>query len=278
VPELPELRALAERVGAALTGAWLTGVTVPGFSGLKTVTPRPEDLIGSTLERTESRGKYLSLAFGTQGRALIHLGNSGRLDLEAPAKGTRPRGSLVRFVFEPNGLLVREHGRERRAGLWVLHLGDDGPLAALGPEPDEPAFAEFVRHAQDARHLHSMLRDQHTVAGIGRGYADDVLHRAQLSPFASLSGLDLAGRERLLASVIEVLDEALERERQRTGGLSDASLGDRFTIHRRAGTACPRCGRQLERVSYSSHEVVYCPTCQKRGKVLADRRLSRLLR
>ena len=278
MPELPELRALAERVGAALAGAQLAGLTVPGFSGLKTVTPRPEDLVGSTLERTGSRGKYLILEFGTPGRALLHLGNSGRLDLEAPAKATRPRGSLVRFVFDSSGLLVREHGRERRAGLWVLHHGDDGPLAVLGPEPYEPAFAELVLHGEDARHLHSMLRDQRTVAGIGRGYADDVLHRARLSPFASLSGLDESGRERLLASVIEVLDEALDRERQRIGGLSDASLGDRFTIHRRAGTSCPQCGRQLERVSYSSHEIVYCPTCQTRGKVLADRRLSRLLR
>jgi len=278
VPELPELRALAERVGAALGGSCLTGVAVPGFSALKTVTPRPEDLIGASLEQSTSRGKYLILGFGTRGRALVHLGNSGRVDLESPAKATRPRGAVVRFVFGSSGLLVREHGTERRAGLWVLGDGEDGPLAALGPEPAEPAFAELVRHGEDRRHLHSMLRDQHTVAGIGRGYADDVLHRARLSPFASLSGLDDVARERLLASATAVLDEALERERGRTGGLADASLGDRFTVHRRAGTPCPQCGRRLERVSYSSHEIVYCPACQTHGKVLADRRLSRLLR
>jgi formamidopyrimidine-DNA glycosylase len=227
---------------------------------------------------TASRGKFLIFEFGSPGRALIHLGNSGRLDLEAPAKATRPRGALARFAFDPMAVLVREHGTERRAGLWVLRDGDDGPLAALGPEPQDPAFAQLIRQGDDARHLHGMLRDQRTVAGIGRGYADDVLHWARLSPFASLSGLDDAGRERLLTSVTEVLDAALERERQRTGGLSEASLGDRFTIHRRAGSACPQCGHRLERVSYSSHEIVYCPTCQTRGKVLADRRLSRLLR
>jgi formamidopyrimidine-DNA glycosylase len=278
VPELPELRALAERVDHAVAGRRLTAVCVLGFSGLKTVSPTPEDLVGAEVTRCKSRGKYLVCEFGEGGRALLHLGNSGRLDLETPAKSTRPRGSLVRFVFDAGAMLVREHGRERRAGLWVLAPGDDGPLASLGPEPYDPAFAELVRHGEDRRHLHSMLRDQRTVSGIGRGYADDVLHRARLSPFASLSGLDDDARERLLASVIEVLDDALERERRRSGGLSDASLGDRFTIHRRAGTPCPACGRQLERVSYSSHEIAYCPACQTRGKVLADRRLSRLLR
>jgi formamidopyrimidine-DNA glycosylase len=278
VPELPELRALAERVGRALDGTRLTGLRVLGFSGLKTVTPRPEDLVGSRLQQCTSRGKYLVFDLGGPGRALVHLGNSGRLDLETPAKGTRPRGSMVRFEFEASSVLVREHGTERRAGLWVLGAGDDGPLGALGPEPFEPAFAELIRHGEDRRHLHGLLRDQRTVAGIGRGYADDALHRAGLSPFASLSGLDGAGRERLLSSVIDVLGEALERERQRSGGLSEPSLGDRFTIHRRSGTACPQCGRRLERVSYSSHEIVYCPACQTRGKVLADRRLSRLLR
>jgi len=278
VPELPEVRALAERVGAALGGSSLGAVAVPGFSGLKTVAPRPQDLVGSTLERSTSRGKFLVLDFGAPGRALIHLGNSGRLDLEDPAKATRPRGSLVRFAFETRALLVREHGRERRAGLWVLGPGEEGPLETLGPEPFERSFAELVRHGADRRHLHTMLRDQHTVAGIGRGYADDVLHRARLSPFASLSGLDDDARERLLAGVLEVLSEALGRERQRTGGLSEPSLGDRFMIHRRAGTPCPRCGGLLERVSYSSNEIVYCPACQTQGKVLADRRLSRLLR
>jgi formamidopyrimidine-DNA glycosylase len=278
VPELPELRALAERLDAELAGLALSGVTVPSFSGLKTVTPSPHDLVGAPLERATSRGKFLSLDFGSSGRALVHLGNSGRVDLERPAKQTRPRGSLARLVFGDPALLVREHGTERRAGLWILAAHDDGPLATLGPEPGEPAFAELVLHGEDRRHLHSLLRDQHTVAGIGRGYADDALHRARLSPFGSLHALDADGRARLLAGIREVLDEALDTERHRAGGLSDASLGDRFTIHRRAGTPCPRCGRRLERVSFSSNEVVYCPDCQTGGRVLSDRRLSRLLR
>jgi formamidopyrimidine-DNA glycosylase len=278
VPELPELRALAERLDAELAGLVLSGASVPGFSGLKTVAPSPADLVGAPLAGVSARGKYLVLGFGAQGRALIHLGNSGRVDLERPPKQTRPRGTLARLAFGDAALLVREHGTERRAGLWIVAADDDGPLSTLGPEPDQPAFAELVLHGEDRRHLHTMLRDQRTVAGIGRGYSDDALHRARLSPFASLSALDDGGRERLLAGIRQVLDEALVAERQRTGGLSDASLGDRFAIHRRAGTPCPRCGRHLERVAFSSNELVYCPDCQTGGRVLSDRRLSRLLR
>jgi formamidopyrimidine-DNA glycosylase len=278
MPELPEVRALAERLDVAVAGQLLVDVTVPGFSGLKTVAPSPSALIGSALTSVRSYGKYFVFDFGEHGRALVHLGNSGRLDIERPAKSTRPRGSLVRFQFEDGGLLVREHGTERRAGLWVLEALDDGPLAAIGPEPFDEDFQQLVLHGGDERRLHTMLRDQRTVAGIGRGYADDVLHRAKLSPFGALSRLDDEARQRLLDASREVLDEALGRERCRTGGLSDASLGDRFSIHRRAGASCPRCGRRLERVSYESNDIVYCPDCQTKGKVLADRRLSRLLR
>jgi formamidopyrimidine-DNA glycosylase len=278
MPELPEVRALAERLDAIVAGRHLLGVAVPGFSGLKTVAPSPLELVGDAITHVTSRGKYLILDFGANGRAVMHLGNSGRLDVEQPVKSTRPRGSLVRFEFEGAGVLLREHGRERRAGLWVLAAGDDGPLAAIGPEPFDDEFCEFVLGGSDSRRLHTMLRDQRTVAGIGRGYADDLLHRAELSPFAALSRLEAPARQRLLDAARDVLDEALARERQRSGGLSAPSLGDRFTIHRRGGTPCPRCGRQLERVSYESNEIVYCPRCQTKGRVLADRRLSRLLR
>jgi formamidopyrimidine-DNA glycosylase len=277
VPELPEVRALAERLDAALAGRRLEGLAVLGFSGLKTVDPPPDALVGTALQGVSSRGKFLVLAF-ERGRALVHLGNAGRVDLEAPPKSTRQRGALVRGTFDDVAFLVREHGRERRAGLWVLADGDDGPMAALGPEPYEAAFGELVLAGEDRRHLHTLLRDQRTVAGIGRGYADDVLNRAGLSPFSTLAALDDTGRRALLDATRVVLDEALDRERTREGGLSAASLGDRFAVHRRAGEPCPRCGRRLERVSYESYEIVYCPDCQTKGKVLADRRLSRLLR
>lgn len=278
MPELPEIRALAERLDEALAGRRLASAKLLGFWALKTVTPALSDLEGSTLERVWSRGKFLVCDFSTAGAVAVHLGQAGRLDLERPPKSTRPRGSLVRLDLEEAAVLVREHGSERRAGLWVLAPGDAGPMAALGPEPFDEAFRDLVLTGSDTRRLFTMLRDQHTVAGIGRGHGDDVLHRARLSPFTSLSRLDEAQRARLLAATIEVLDEALARERTRTGGLSDARLGDRFAVHRRAGAPCPACATTLERVSFESYELVYCPTCQTGGKRLADRRLSRLLR
>lgn len=278
MPELPEIRALSERLQAELTGSRLTGVHLLGFSGLKSVSPSPQDLVGTVLEEVASRGKYLVLAFAGGRRMLAHLGNSGRLDLERPPKRTKARGSLARLDFGDVATLLREHGTERRAGLWVLAPGDEGPLGGLGPEPGEDAFAELILSGDDRRHLHTLLRDQRRVAGIGRGYADDALNRAGLSPFASLAGLQPEARQRLLESVRQILEEALASERSRTGGLSDSSLGDRFAVHRRAGSPCPRCQSRLERVSYESHEVVYCPTCQTAGRVLADRRMSRLLK
>jgi formamidopyrimidine-DNA glycosylase len=172
---------------------------------------------------------------------------------------------------------VKEFGHERKAGWWVLAEGDEGPLSRLGPEADSEEAATWLRRSDDGRRVHTILRDQRTLAGIGRGYADDVLHRAMLSPYATLGKLSSAERDRLLEAIRDVLAEALEIERRRTGGLP-TKIGDHFTVHGRYGEPCPRCGDDLRRVSYESHEVTYCPTCQTGGKVLADRRLSRLVR
>jgi formamidopyrimidine-DNA glycosylase len=278
MPEMPQMEALSERVGARVGGAALSGVEPIGFSGLKTFDPAPESLVGRTLEHTGRRGKYLLLDFGGP-RILVHLSQAGRLDLEDPPKKTRGKGGVVRLRFD-NGvaLLVREHGTERKAGWWVLDDGDDGPLAKLGPEPASDEFADLVLNGDDRRRVHTLLRDQRTVAGVGRGHTDDALWRARLSPYATLASLGVDERRRLLDSVRAELDEALERERTRTGGLSQPKLGDKFIVHGRYGTPCPRCGDTLRRVSYESYEVTYCPACQTDGKVLADRRLSRLLK
>jgi formamidopyrimidine-DNA glycosylase len=277
VPELPEVQALAERLDAAVAGARFAGAAVLQFSSLKTVSPRPESLVGATLERVGQRGKYLVFEFAGP-RLLVHLSQGGRIDVEEPPKKTRPRGAVVRLAFEERpSILVKEFGRERKAGWWVLAEGDDGPLAKLGPEADSPAFERFVLEGDDARRVHTILRDQRTVSGIGRGYSDDILHRAKLSPFATLAALSSEERRDLIDAVHEILAEALEVERRRTGGLP-TKIGDHFTVHGKYGTPCPRCGSDLRRISYESHEVTYCPNCQTGGKVLADRRLSRLIR
>jgi formamidopyrimidine-DNA glycosylase len=195
---MPQMQALSERLSERIAGAVLEGFEPLGFSGLKTVAPPPESLIGAAVAAVRRRGKFLvfELEHPKGPRVLVHLSQAGRLDIEEPPKRTRPKGSVVRLRFtgpgdvSPVGLLVREHGTERKAGWWVLAPGDDGPLAPLGPEPDSDAFADFVANSDDGRRIHTMLRDQRTVAGVGRGYADDALHRARLSPYATLKGLD----------------------------------------------------------------------------------------
>ncbi len=279
MPELPEMQALAERLDAVVTGTRVERIDPLGFAGLKTVSPDPDDLVGERVTGVGRRGKFLvvSLTGGTS--VLVHLSQAGRLDLELPARATRPRGSIVRVRFDDgSAVLVREHGSQRRAGWWVLGPGAPGPLASLGPEPDDPAFDAYLRTGDSTRRIHTVLRDQRTLAGVGRGYADDALNRAGLSPFAPLRSLSPDQRGRLVEAVHTVLDGALVEERKRTGGLSEARLGLRFAVHNRAGQPCPRCGQPLRRVSYESHEIVYCPNCQTDGRVLADRRLSRLVR
>ncbi len=283
---MPEMQALSERLGALLAGATLERADLLGFSSLKTYAPTPDSLYGHTLRSVGRRAKYLVWEFDEGERMVLHLSQAGRLDIEEPPKKTKPRGAVARFTFTTAAtppatvaVLVREYGKQRKASWWVLAPGDEGPLAALGPEPGSDEFAAFIRTSDSRRHLTTDLRDQHVVSGIGRGWGDDLLHRAKLSPFASLHSLSPAQREDLLSAATDVLAEALELERGREGGLSEAKLGGRFKVHGRVGEPCPTpCGDTLRRVSFESYEMSYCPTCQTGGKVLADRRLSRLLK
>lgn len=278
MPEMPEVQALVERLDEVLGGAELSRFDLLQFSSLKTVTPRPSELQGRVLEGVTRRGKFLVFGFGDAPRMLVHLSQGGRIDVESPPKSTKPRGSVARLRFtEGPSVLVKEFGHERKAGVWVLGPGDDGPLAKLGPEADSPGFAAWLGDNDESRRVHTVLRDQRTVAGLGRGYTDDVMHRARLSPTTTLAKLTADERDHLIGAVRSILAEALEEERRRTGGLP-TKLGDHFTVHNRYGEPCPVCGADLRRVSYESYEITYCPQCQTGGKILADRRLSRLIR
>jgi formamidopyrimidine-DNA glycosylase len=279
MPELPEMQALAERLEVAIGGATIEGVDPLGFAALKTVVPAPDSIVGHRVTGVGRRAKYLIFELDDESRVLMHLSQAGRLDIEEPPKKTRPKGAAVRVRFD-NGraLLVREHGHERKAAWWVLAPGDEGPLERLGPEPGSDEFADLILHGTEKRRIHTLLRDQRVVSGIGRGYANDALHRAHVSPYATLASLDADQRQALLDAIRTTLAEALETERGRTGGLSEGKLGDRFRVHNRAGTPCPECGDGLRRVSYESYEVTYCPTCQTNGKILADRRMSKLIK
>lgn len=277
MPELPEMQALSERLDALLTGAPLVRATPLQFSALKSFDPPVASFVGRRLDEVSRRGKFLVFGFGGP-RILVHLSQGGRVDVEDPPKTSRPKGAVVRFGFEARpSVLVKEYGSHRKAGWWTLNAGDEGPLARLGPEPSSPEFEALLVEGQDRRRLSTLLRDQRTVAGIGRGYTDEVLHRARLSPFSTLAKLDPTEREALLEAVRSVLETALDGERRRTGGLP-AQLKDRFVVHGRFGKPCPRCGETLRRVSFEGYELVYCARCQTGGRVLADRVTSQFVR
>ena len=277
MPELPEITALAERIAAQVAGHPFAGAVPLSFSGLKTVVPGPETLVGQELERVGRRGKYLVFEFGGP-RLLIHLSQGGRVDVEDPPKTTKPKGAVVRLRFDgAPAILIKEFGTERKAGWWVVAEGDDGPLAKLGPDVDSPEGEALLLESDDRRRVHTLLRDQRTIAGVGRGYSDDALHEARISPFATIASLDRPTRERLVTALRKVLADGLEVERKRKGGLPP-KVGDHWVVHGRHGRPCPRCGDDLRRVSYEAYEVAYCPACQTDGKILADRRLSRLIR
>jgi formamidopyrimidine-DNA glycosylase len=271
------MQALAERINDLFAGSRLTSVTPIQFSAAKTAEPSIDSLIGVELVSVGRRGKFVVMDFGGP-RVLFHLSQGGRVDFEDPPKKTRPKMGVVRFFFEERpSILVKEFGTQRKAGWWVLAAGDDGPLERLGPEPGSDEFAEIILESDDRRRVHTILRDQRTVAGIGRGYSDDILHRARLSPYVSLAKLSPEERRRILDATAAVLDAALTLERGRTGGLP-TKISGRFIVHRRHGEPCPVCGAELKRVWHEDYEITYCPECQTDGRVLADRRLSRLIR
>ena len=277
MPELPEMQGLAERMHELLAGSTLERVVPIQFSAAKTAQPPIEELVGRELASVGRRGKFLVMDFDGP-RVLVHLSQGGRVDFEDPPKKTRPKFGVARFFFTGKpAILVKEFGTQRKAGWWVLAEGDDGPLERLGPEPDSEEFAQLILGSDDRRRLHTILRDQRTVAGIGRGHSDDILHRARLSPYVALAKLTEAERNAVLDATKEILDAALALERARTGGLP-TKLGDRFVVHGRFGEPCPRCGAELKRVWHEDYEVTYCPACQTDGRILADRRLSRLIR
>ena len=275
MPELPEVeavrRSLDERVGAAP----VTRAGPAHVATLKTFDPPLAELEGRRLAGARRRGKHL--LFPSDGGELVlhvHLMSAGRLAyLSAEAK--RPKTPAFKLEFADGAALVlTEAGAKKRArvGLYrpdalaaeLAHLGPE----ALGLEPDR--LHEIL--VAEPRRLHPLLRDQRALAGIGRAWANEILHRARLSPYSLSTELDDAEIARLAFTIDEALAEGID--------LRLSGAGDRKTyrIHGRLGEPCPVCGTPIARVDFEEHTIFYCPTCQTGGRVLKDRRLSRLLR
>lgn len=280
MPEIPEIQAHAERLTELLTGHVLTGFRPITFTALKTVDPPPDLAFGQPLRRVGRRGKYLLLEFDPL-TFVVHLMQGGRLvpDTKLSAK---PRGGQARFLFEgdPPALLLTEAGTERRAGVWCVppdRLDTSSPLDVLGPEAHEVTVEQLSEmFASTNQRIHGFLRDQRSIAGIGRRLANEVCHRARLSPFAMTGKLGVDGARQVVDAIGQCVDEGLAHERERTD--MSASKDRPSAVHGRTGEPCPVCGDDVRAVEYSGYTVHYCATCQTGGKVLADNTTSKFLR
>jgi formamidopyrimidine-DNA glycosylase len=278
VPELPEVQAHAERLDRDFAGVALERFTPIAFTALKTAVPGPEVAYGQSLVFVGRRGKQLLLDFGTA-TFVVHLMQGGRLKPDEK-QAAKPRNGQARWRFaDGRALLLTEAGTERKAGVWVV-AGDpetQPPLEGLGPDADTVDAAALRRLLDvQATRLHGFLRDQHRIAGLGRRLANEVCHRAHLSPFATTTKLSDEDVEALVEAIQVCVAEGLAFER----GLEDmSSSADRpGHVHHRIGEPCPVCGDSIRSVDYARYQVAYCPTCQTHGKVLADNTTSKFLK
>lgn len=278
MPEMPEVQAHAERLTAEFAGATLDRFRPLAFTALKTAQPSPDAAAGHPLEAVGRRGKHLLLRFAPV-TFVVHLMQGGRLKPDEK-QAARPRGGQARWTFtDGRALLLTEAGTERKAGVWVVEGDPDSqePLADLGPEADTLDRDVLARLLADhPMRLHGWLRDQRIVAGLGRRLANEICHRARLSPFAATAKLDGEAIDRLHAAVEACIAESLAHERARSDMSSSKERPG--AVHHRTGEPCPVCGDTVRAVEYRSYTVNYCPTCQTGGKVLADNTTSKFLK
>jgi formamidopyrimidine-DNA glycosylase len=278
MPELPEVQAHAERLTEAFSGRVLEAFRPLTFTALKTAAPPPDDALGRPLDGVGRRGKFLLFGYGDR-TFVVHLMQGGRI-VPDEKQSARPRNGIARWVFDDGpALLLTEAGKERKAGVWVV-AGDplvQEPLLGLGIEADEVSRDQLVTLlAGTNMRLHGFLRDQHRLAGLGRMLANEICHRARLSPFATTSKLDDDQVDRLHAAIGACIADALAHER--TLDAMSKSADRPGAVHRRKGDDCPVCGDTVRAVEYNAYEVDYCPTCQTGGKVLADNTTSKFLK
>lgn len=298
MPELPEVEITARRLDEALRGALIESALAPGINALRSFDPPLSELAGRRVEGVRRRGKHLVVDVEGGWVLLIHLMSAGRLQLYGKRAGPRDRTSrlLVRLEAPPGDapsegasqaggreLRLREFGSKQAAWVKLLRseeLEADEALAKLGPDawPDPPTPAALGELLKAPRPLHTLLRDQRTIAGIGRSWVDEILWQARLSPYKR--GNDLANEEleRLREAMVGTLGRALEHYEQVVHLPIPDKLPLPLQVHRHEGEPCPRCGETLRAVHFEDYVIAYCPACQTEGRVLKDRRLSRLLK
>jgi formamidopyrimidine-DNA glycosylase len=281
MPELPEVEITARRLDTALRGVEVESVLAPGVNALRSFDPPLSALEGRAIAGLRRRGKLFLVDFAGETSMLIHLMSAGRLQLFDKRAGPRDRTSrlLVRLPGDRE-LRLREFGTKQAAWVKLLptaEVFDDDVFATMGPEawPDPPPFDELV---VGARPLHSLLRDQRVIAGIGRSWVDEILWHAKLSPFKRGDDLSLDEAQELRAHTVGTLGAAIDHYERVIALPIPDKLPMPLVVHRKQGEPCPRCGTKLEAVFYEAYVMTYCPTEQTEGRVLKDRRLSRLLK
>jgi formamidopyrimidine-DNA glycosylase len=275
MPELPEVEAWVRELAPDVTRAPIESARPGHVATLKTFDPRPDALEGRRFAAAERRGK--NLLFPTDDGELVlrvHLMSAGRLRY-IPVGKKGPAKPMFQLRFADGGeLVLTEAGKKKRAGVWIVTPAElEEDLAHLGPEAlavDAEALGPIL--ARERRQLHALLRDQRALAGIGRAHANEILWEARLSPFRLSTDLDDGEVEALATTIRENLARALEL---RIDGKGDAVV---YLVHGRFGDPCPRCGETLRRVDFEEHTITYGPAEQTGGRILKDRRLSRLLR
>jgi len=282
MPELPEVEITARRLDAALRGAVIESTLAPGINALKTFDPPLHALDGSAITGVRRIGKHLVVDVAGDLHVLIHLMSAGRLQLYDKRASLRDRTSrLLLRIADGRELRLREFGTKQAAWVKVLRDGDleaDEAIATLGPEawPDPPQDLGALLDAP--RPLHTLLRDQRAIAGIGRSWVDEILWRARLSPFKRGDDLTEEEAAELRTAIVETLGGALDHYERVVQLPIPDKLPLPLEVHRHQGEPCPRCGTTLEAVFYEDYVMSYCPQEQTGGKVLKDRRLSRLLK
>jgi formamidopyrimidine-DNA glycosylase len=275
VPELPEVEAWRRQLDPLVVRSPIERAGPAHIATLKTIKPPLSTLDGNSFTGVDRRAKRFLLPMAGDGPVvMVHLMSAGRLKYVAPG-GKGAKTPMFRARFADGGeLQLTEAGAKRRAGVWLLSreaLTEE--LSHLGPEADALSTDDVARIlASDSRRLHSLLRDQRLIAGIGRAWANEILWAAQLSPYALSTQTGAAETERLATAIREELSRGLEL---RLAGANDEKT---YRVHRKLGVPCPRCATPIAQVDFEEHTIYYCPQCQTEGRVLKDRRLSRLLK
>ena len=294
VPELPEVEALAAFLRERAAGHVVARLDTPAISALKTFDPPPTAIAGLEITGAGRYGKFLDIEIGGSApgapdalHLVTHLSRAGWLHWReklppAPPKPGRGPVAARLHLDDESGFDLTEQGTQKRLAVYLVRAVTDVPgIARLGPDALDPALtAERLGEllVQHGGQLKGALTDQTMIAGVGNAYSDEILHVAKLSPFKPAAKLSEAELSRLHAALVTTLRDAVDRSIGQKAATLKAEKRSGLRVHARTGLPCPVCGDTVREVSFASKSMQYCPTCQTNGQLLADRRLSKLLK